>query len=225
MQLALETATNICSVAFSDREGEIHEKRTKVRKSHSEQLFLFIEAFMEEYDFSIDELDGVVVSEGPGSYTGLRISASAVKGLLFQQDVSLYGANTLASFGLAGMKHQSHPNQTIHSIIDARRVHLYHQHFGREGDTMKALSEVRIIPIEEFQELVQEDDLLIGTGLRRIDEQVLKKATVLDADHITAGSLLELLEQDQDGVFVKRVDPERFDPRYYTSSQVQNSSK
>ncbi len=49
MQLALETSTNICSVAFRDSEGEVHEKRTKVRKSHSERLFLFIEELTNEH--------------------------------------------------------------------------------------------------------------------------------------------------------------------------------
>jgi tRNA threonylcarbamoyl adenosine modification protein YeaZ len=220
MQLALETATNICSVAFRDREGEVHEKRTEVRKSHSEQLFLFIEALMQKHDFTISDLDAMVVSEGPGSYTGLRISASAVKGLLFQTDVSLYRANTLASFALSGMKRLTHSGNSLHSIIDARRVHVYHQQFAKQGENLKALSDVKIIPIKEFQELIHDGDLIIGTGLHRIDEQVSKKARALDADHITAGSLLKLLEQDQDGVFVKRVEPERFEPHYYTSNQV-----
>ncbi len=84
MILALETATNVCSVVFRDDDGLMHEKRIEKRGTHSEQLFLFIEDLMDEHGFFISALEAVLVSEGPGSYTGLRISASAVKGLLFQ---------------------------------------------------------------------------------------------------------------------------------------------
>src|SRR5699024_2547399 len=91
MLLALETATNVCSVAFCNEEGDVFEKRIDKRGSHSEQVFLFIEELMNEHDFKIEDLEAVLVSEGPGSYTGLRIGASAVKGLLFQSGVTLYG--------------------------------------------------------------------------------------------------------------------------------------
>lgn len=225
MQLALETSTNICSVAFRDSEGEVHEKRTEVRKSHSEKLFLFIEELMQEHGFRLDELDALVVSRGPGSYTGLRISASAVKGLLFQLDIPLYAANTLASFAYAGKSRLVNSTGSIHGIVDARRVHLYHQKFVKDGDRVRALSKVRIIPIKEFQEDVKEGDVIVGTGLPRIDETVLDKTTVLGTAGISAVSLLGLMEEDREGVFVEKVEVEQFEPSYYTSGQVQNSSK
>ena len=148
MILALETATNICSVAFFDGE-RIHEKRVEQRGSHSEQLFLFIEELREEHGFSIPDLDAVLVSEGPGSYTGLRISASAVKGLLFQADVPLYGINTLASFAMQALREYP-AAKTIHSIINARRVHVYHQQFT--ASPLTSGDEVSITPIEELEE-------------------------------------------------------------------------
>jgi tRNA threonylcarbamoyl adenosine modification protein YeaZ len=72
MILAIETATNICSVCFQDNEGKVFEKRTERKGSHSELLFLFIRELMTEYSFKMSDLDSVLVSTGPGSYTGLR---------------------------------------------------------------------------------------------------------------------------------------------------------
>lgn len=219
MQLALETSTNICSVAFMNSQGEVYEKREESRGSHSEKLFLFINQLKQEHGFNLSELDSVIVSEGPGSYTGLRISASAVKGLLFQSDVTLYAANTLASFAAAALA--EHPEaKRIHGIIDARRVHVYHQSFENRSGKLGSMDSVKVIPIKEFENQLQEGDTVIGTGLKRIDRSLLDKTVVFDKTYITAKSLLGLYQMDADHIFVKEVDPRDFDPNYYTSSQV-----
>lgn len=219
MQLALETSTDICSVAFRDDKGEVYEKREEARGSHSEKLFLFIDELRQEHGFEIAELDSMIVSEGPGSYTGLRISASAVKGLLFQSDVTLYAANTLASFAAAALDHYPEAT-TIHSIIDARRVHLYHQAFEYPSEQLVAKTEVEVIPIKQFQDKVNSGDIIIGTGLERLDQDVLSKAEVFDSTHISARSLLRLFELDLEGEYICETDPQQFDPKYYSSNQV-----
>jgi len=218
MILAIETATNVCSVVFLDDNGQFHEKRTERRGSHSEQLFEFIEELQEAHNFSVNTLDAILISEGPGSYTGLRISASAVKGLLFQTEVPLYAINTLASY--ARKAGEEYPQaQTIHSIIDARRVHVYHQRFEWQGSTLTTDDQVEVIPIEAFESAVRQDDIIIGTGLKRINQSVREKAVVMGSEFITAGSLIRLFE-DENINFYRKVDPASYDPRYYTSNQV-----
>ena len=221
MILALETATNVCSVAFCDEDGTIHELREEQHGSHSEKLFLFIEELQDKHQFSIDDLDAVLVSQGPGSYTGLRISASAVKGLLFQTEVPLFGANTLASFAMQAMR--EHPAaESIHSIIDARRKHVYHQQFI--ATPLKSDDEVSATPIKEVEQKVQRYDVIIGTGLERLDEEVRKKAITYGPEAITAKSLIYLYQGGlyKDGLkaFYQKDNPESFEPRYYTSNQV-----
>lgn len=219
MQLALETSTNICSVALKDREGEMHEKRTEVRGSHSEKLFLFIDELLKEHDVSLKELDSVIVSEGPGSYTGLRISASAVKGLLFDSEITLFAANTLAGFAMSALEANSKLH-SVHSIIDARRVHVYHQQFENNSGKLKSADNVEVIPIKEFQNKLRNGDAVIGTGLKRIDKDALRNMEVFDHSFISAISLLKLFENDAENKFVKEVDPQQFEPKYYTSNQV-----
>lgn len=221
MILALETATNVCSVAFCNEDGQIFEKRIEQRGSHSEQLFLFIEELQQKHGFVISELDAVLVSEGPGSYTGLRISASAVKGLLFQTEVPLFGVNTLASFAMQAMR--EHPAaESIHSIIDARRVHVYHQKFI--ATPLESADEVSVTPIKELEQKVQRYDVIIGTGLERLNEGVLQKAITYGPETITAKSLIYLykggLYKDGLRAFYQNIDPELFEPKYYTSNQL-----
>lgn len=219
MQLALETSTNICSVALRSSEGKVWEKRTETRGTHSEKLFLFIDELLKTHDAVVGELDSVIVSEGPGSYTGLRISASAVKGLLFQSKVKLYAANTLAGFAYSAAK--VNPEVTcIHSIIDARRVHVYHQAFEYSTGTITAKNEVRVTPIEEFEDMLKEGEAVIGTGLKRINQKKLDKAEIFDASHITARSLFKLYDEDKAREFIREEDPREFDPKYYTTGQV-----
>lgn len=218
MILAIETATDVCSVAFCDKDGDLAEKRVEERGSHSEQLFLFIEELMEEHDFSIADLSAVLVSEGPGSYTGLRIGASAVKGLLFGTEVPLYGMNTLASFAMGAVSPER-PDARIHSIIDARRVHLYHQQFRVSEDGLTADDEVEVLPIEAVESMVQRGDVIIGTGLERINENVRKKAEVFGPEAISARSLVSLYQAGYEQFF-HRADVQSFEPEYYTSNQV-----
>jgi tRNA threonylcarbamoyl adenosine modification protein YeaZ len=218
MLLALETATKVCSVAFANAKNEVFEKRIEKRGTHSEQLFLFIEELKNNHGFEIPQLDAVLVSEGPGSYTGLRISASAVKGLLFQSQVPLIAINTLASFAMSVVNEMSSAN-TIHSVIDARRVHVYHQQFGASDGFITTDDEVEVVPIEAFQKMVRKDDIIVGTGLNRLDEEVLDKTVCFGPEKISAKSLISLYQLGL-GAFCDKADPEGFEPKYYTSNQV-----
>lgn len=218
MILALETATNICSVAFCDDDNSVFEKRVKQRGAHSEKLFLFIEELREEKGFSISDLDAVLVSEGPGSYTGLRISASAVKGLLFQSEVPLYGINTLASFAMQPTENSS-GEQIIHSIIDARRVHLYHQKFLFRDGKLSSNDKVEVIPIKAFEKMLRKGEAVVGTGLKRVDEEVLNKVKFFGPEAISAKYLIKLYQAGYSDFF-RKIDPESFDPKYHTSNQV-----
>jgi len=219
MLLSIETATNVCSVAFRNREGKQFEMRTNKRGSHSEQLFIFIEELMEEHAFKVSELEGVLVSKGPGSYTGLRISASAVKGLLFQTQVPLYAVDTLASYAMQAATAREAVGETIHSVIDARRQHLYHQIFRWEQGALRTNDQTEVRPIDNVEKMIEAGDTVVGTGLKRLDADVRDKATLLDSHAITARSLIDIFEAEA-GNFFEQVDPESYDPSYYTSNQV-----
>ena len=124
MILAIETATPVCSVALGLDNGRVVEKRIEGRGVHSERTFTFIQELLERYNLSVDDLSVVLFSNGPGSYTGLRIGAAAIKGLLFRREIPLYTLCTLTSYAVPFLDRVP---VVIHSVIDARREHLYYR--------------------------------------------------------------------------------------------------
>jgi len=220
MILAIETSTRVCSVVFGNDDGTQIEKRTAIRGKHSEKLFVFIEELVQEHDFGIEDLEAVLVSEGPGSYTGLRISASAVKGLLFQTDVPLYGVNTLLGFARTALE-EVKESRRIHAVIDARRIHLYHQEFEVKNGTLKARSNVGILPLETISQRLNKGHTIIGTGMERLDKGLLQGLQIMDYSYISAKSLVQIYNEPQHRSFIEQVNPEQYEPKYYTTGQVQ----
>lgn len=224
--LAVETSTNICSVCYRSSAGEVFEKRTERKGSHSELLFLFIRELMEEHSFAIADLDGVLISNGPGSYTGLRIAASAVKGLLFGTNVPVYTANTLASFatGVVNAEEGTADPLRIHTVINARRKHLYHQLFNYTGKELQALNEAGIRELTEVEEMLKNGDVISGTGTERLNsKEEVKMTDISDPRFITAASLIRLFESDNRADYFEETTAADLESEYISSSQVNNT--
>ena len=81
--LHIETSTSVCSVALSDEETCIAEKSSLKGPSHNELLSPFIQEMLDIAKKKQLRFDAIAVSEGPGSYTGLRIGVATAKGLCF----------------------------------------------------------------------------------------------------------------------------------------------
>lgn len=222
MQLAIETSTYVCSVAFRNTEGEVFEKKDTGRGIHSERTFQFTEQLMDEHVFEIDDLDALLVSAGPGSYTGLRIAASAVKGLLFQKDVELYAMNTLASFA-AGVNRKDHAIAKIHTVMDARRNHLFYQRFVVQDQKLKAETGIEIRELEKVQAVLNDDEAVAGTGLKRLENIPQPGNLVFGESIISADSLFILYDYYRDTGWCRKVQAENFSPDYYTSNQINNT--
>ena len=94
--LCLETTTNICSVGlFKDSKSLIIKENDD--KSHSSVLALFVEQIFNESKFNINEIDAIAISVGPGSYTGLRIGMSFVKGIAYSLSKPIIPIDTIDS--------------------------------------------------------------------------------------------------------------------------------
>lgn len=219
MILAIETSTPVCSVALQNSAGRILEKRIEGRGVHSDHTFLFAEELMERAGTSISGLEAVLFSNGPGSYTGLRIGAAAIKGLLFGREIPLFTFPTLLAFAAGAMGRQS--SGTIHAVIDARRNHLYYQSVGiRQLD----ISEPEVKTLDEVQDLVQQDDIVTGTGWDRLSGRDPEKATYIGSEGISASHLIRAFREERWRKYVVQADPKHFEPDYITLSQVNNSS-
>jgi len=223
MLLAIETSTNVCSVSLRNKEDIVFEKKETGSGIHSERTFQFIEQLMNEHGFGIDDLDALLVSAGPGSYTGLRIAASAVKGLLFDKDVDLYAINTLVSFA-AGVTRNNHTISKIHAVMDARRNHLFYQRFVVQNQKLEAETGIEIRELEKVQTVLNEDEAIVGTGLKRLESIPVPKHLVFDESIISADALFILYDHYRDTEWCRKVKVEDFSPDYYTSNQINNTA-
>jgi len=125
--LNIETATKNCSVAIA-KNGEtiLCKEIAEEGYSHAEKLHVFIEEAIAEAGITVQKLAAIAVSQGPGSYTGLRIGVSAAKGLCFALNIPLIAVDTLQT--LASQAKVT--DGKIIPMLDARRMEVYSEIFN-----------------------------------------------------------------------------------------------
>ena len=130
--LLIETSTANCSAALA-RDGEvIIEKSSDAGYVHAEKLAVFIQDCLKEASITSDQLNAIAVSNGPGSYTGLRVGLSTAKGLAYGLGIPLLVLPTLEV--MIAATQAAHPDGVAYlSAIDARRKEVYLQ-MSRQGE-------------------------------------------------------------------------------------------
>lgn len=219
MIAAIETSTPVCSVALETEGGRVLEKRIEGRGVHSSNTFLFLQELLERHDSSVEQLESILFSGGPGSYTGLRIGAAAIKGLIFGRNIKLYTYPTLLAFA-AGAALEAKPGSRIHGVIDARRTHLYRQSVDADGENAVA---AEVVELEAFRSELHEGDTIVGTGWERIPEIDRSRYRFIGTEGVSAGALIRAFRSSPWSNHFEKADPESFEPEYVTMTQVNNS--
>ena len=118
--LAIDTATDACSVAVY-LDGEYRERYQVIPRQHSQRLFAMLGELLNPGDLREQGIDAIAYSEGPGSFTGLRIAASAVQGLAYASGLPAIGISTLALQAQTALRTGvADAAQNVLSLIDAR---------------------------------------------------------------------------------------------------------
>ena len=163
--LNIETATKNCSVALSKDGRTIAIRELSEQNfSHAEKLHIFIEELFAESHLKLQDLSAIAVSQGPGSYTGLRIGVSAAKGLCYALSIPLIAVDTLEILA----RKIKISNGTILPMIDARRLEVYSAFFDSNYAKIRE-TKAEIIDENSFQE---ETEILhlIGDGAMKFKE-------------------------------------------------------
>ncbi|MEI6123577.1 MAG: tRNA (adenosine(37)-N6)-threonylcarbamoyltransferase complex dimerization subunit type 1 TsaB [Bacteroidota bacterium] len=168
----LETATQTLSVALAENTTLLALKETRVANSHSQLVTVFVQQVLAEAGMTIEAVDAVVVSQGPGSYTGLRIGVSTAKGLCFALGKPLIAVGTLQAMGYgARINHNELPADTIICpMLDARRMEVYYALFDNQLNEIKP-DEAAIITDTYFDAVLKTHRLLLlGDGAEKCRE-------------------------------------------------------
>jgi tRNA threonylcarbamoyladenosine biosynthesis protein TsaB len=122
--LNIESAIDICSINIS-RDGVVIAEREVAGNSHAEKMTLLIQECLELGKLKMGDLNAVAISNGPGSYTSLRIGASVAKGICYALDIPLIAVDTLESLAMAAFEEVGDETALYCPMIDARRMEVY----------------------------------------------------------------------------------------------------
>lgn len=167
--LHIETATSTCSVALSKNGELISTNTTSESNMHTKRINLMIEELAAKNSVELSELAAISVSVGPGSYTGLRVGMSAVKGLSFALDIPIIGISTLEALAQPYMGNTD--GKSVIAAIDARRNEVYMAIFDSSMNLLKG-DHCLIIKENEYPDDWPTADKLIvcGNGANKIGE-------------------------------------------------------
>jgi tRNA threonylcarbamoyladenosine biosynthesis protein TsaB len=176
--LHIETSTKACSVALSNS-GQciaIIEKNPD-DYIHGEYVTLFIEEVLTQVQKSIDELNAVSVSIGPGSYTGLRIGLSVAKGICYGLKIPLIAISSLDC--LLEMGRIKHPKHTLCAVMDARRMEVYSKIETEKGEV---LLEQKAVVIDENSFIDYDPFVYFGDGSSKLNTIWSERNLIEDPD-------------------------------------------
>ena len=218
--LNIETATKNCSVALA-QEGKIIlcKEIAEEGYSHAERLHVFIEEIIHEAGITFQDLTAIAVSQGPGSYTGLRIGVSAAKGLCFALNLPLIAVDTLQILASQAKVKEGF----IVPMLDARRMEVYSAIFNFKLEKQREI-QAEIVTEASF-ETISETVYFVGDCAEKC-QSVLVKPNFIFFKEIKYPSAKEMcaisFTKFQQSNFV---DVAYFEPYYLKDFMITTSKK
>ena len=170
--LAVDTATKSCSVAVVDDQTVLAEATVITDETHSKHLMNLIHQVIQVSKIPLNDLDGFAVTRGPGSFTGLRIGISTVKGLAASSGKPMVGISTLDA-----LAHQADlTSSLICTVIDARKEEVYFARYRRvDGDGMMIReTDEMVLSVFEALKSIEEPSYFIGDGALSYKPMILE---------------------------------------------------
>jgi len=161
--LAIDSTAEVASVSICEDRTPIAVYTVRNGNTHSQTLLPMVEAALKHSALTVSDVDLFAASEGPGSFTGVRIGAATLKGLAFGRGLPCVGVSTLEAlaYNLIGF------DGIICPVMNARRAQVYNALFRYEKGALVRLCPDRAIAIAELEaELVSMNDkvYLVGDG-------------------------------------------------------------
>jgi tRNA threonylcarbamoyladenosine biosynthesis protein TsaB len=173
--LSIETSSPICSIALHKVEDGhlLGQSELRLEKSHSTHLTVLIEQLVANTGHTVRDLAAVAVSDGPGSYTGLRIGAAAAKGLCFALDIPLVAVGTLPALAHQVAARMPRADTYLYApMLDARRQEVYTALYRADGYELTAPAPLILTPEAMAEQLTHHAVLFFGSGAAKFQPLV-----------------------------------------------------
>lgn len=222
--LSLDSSTTSATCAILEDNKLLGETTLNDKKQHSIIIMPQIDCLLKSLNLSIKDIDGFVVSKGPGSFTGLRIGIATIKGLAQGTKKPFVGISTLDALAY----NLAYTSGIICPIIDALRDNVYTALYKFNGEKLERLTDYMAIHIDELISIIKGYDpsniSFIGDALPKFRaklEQSFEKVNfapthlnVAKASSLGELGLLELLDEHSDNIL-------SFSPIYIRKSQAE----
>lgn len=170
--LLIETSTALCSAALEIDGKIVASRRSGLDRSHASLTAVYCDEVLREAGLRASDLDAVCISDGPGSYTGLRVGLSTAKGLCFGAGVKLLSVSSLDVLAAMALSSgaQVATGTKIVPMIDARRMEVYTAVYNADG-TRESEIEARVIENGAFANMAA-NAVFIGDGALKCKEAI-----------------------------------------------------
>lgn len=224
--LALDCSAKSVSAAIAENGTLICEGFLNIQLTHSETLMPICEQVLSNSRLTLKDIDAMAVTAGPGSFTGVRIGISAVKGMCFADKKPVYSFSTLDAMALA-FEGGAGFNGIICCLMDARREQFYNALFKAKNGKITRICEDRIITAKELEaELNEKYDgeiMLVGDGaklFKNLSEGISALSLAPPSSIIQRAAGIAIIASS-DNYPVPPVSPDTLQPIYLRKSQAE----
>src|SRR5262245_42119508 len=159
--LALETSTLAGGVALCEKDRVVGSTLLDVALTHSERLMSMVDRLLQDCRWTLAEVEGLAVSIGPGSFTGLRVGAATAKGLALALGLPVAAVPTLDALA-ANLPFADPP---VCPLLDARKGEVYAGLYRWTGDAMERISDYMALPPKEVAAWLPTRVIVLGDGV------------------------------------------------------------
>jgi tRNA threonylcarbamoyladenosine biosynthesis protein TsaB len=175
--LAVDTATKSCSVAITEQHAVLGELTSVSEQTHSKHLLEMIRTVMQSAGIGMSSLDAFAVTRGPGSFTGLRIGISSIKGLAYSMNKPVVGISSLEA-----LAQQSTPaSDRICPLIDARKGEVYAAVYRFISEGLIRESDEMVLSPDELLKGIDKPCVFLGSGAVLYRDVIMQKLGSLGA--------------------------------------------
>lgn len=212
--LALAKKSN--ELAFTDQKQWMRSKDIKNKKvfSHAEFITTEFQSLLDSQESTIHDLEGLILTHGPGSFTGLRVGLNFVKSLGYSLNIPIYSIDTLTSIAFAAKE----LNENLHVVVNAQKNLVFYAHYKYENNQLKILEPPQLRSIKDVK--IHKTHLYLGDGLRQLSD-----VNIAEDEYIypNAKTLIQLFNTHFD--FFQKNQWNSLKPLYLKASEAEENLK
>jgi tRNA threonylcarbamoyladenosine biosynthesis protein TsaB len=170
--LAMDTTTLVLGVAVLEEGKVLGEVTTNLSKKHSVRLMPTVDSLLKDLDLRIEDIDVLAVTDGPGSYTGIRIGVTTAKTIAWARKIPLYTESSLTVLAMNGLRFSG----LVVPLFDARRQRVYTGIYRPDYQHLTEVLPQQVMPLDDLlSELTKHDEpvLFLGDDGKKFQEKIM----------------------------------------------------